>query len=130
MQHVQDDDMEHMYHVLETPHYHSKPQHLNGTGITTPDPECLSLIKPNSSTTTEQVPIYQDVAELCPSIDTSNETMRICHNLETFSPSTQGKQLLVPLYQEIAELSTERADPHEQNTVHVYVQVPSAGTNI
>ena len=130
MQHIQDDNVEHMYHVLETPHYPSKPQHLNGTGKTTPDPECLSLIKPDFSTTAEQVLIYQDVAKLCPSIKTANEAMRIGHDPETLSSSKQGKQLVVPVYQEIAELSTERADSSEQNTRHIYAEVLSAGTNI
>ena len=102
MQQVQGGNVEHMYHVLEAPHYPSRPQDLNGTEIMTPDSE---LIKTNSSATAEQcqVPIYQDVAELCPTLGIAKETRRIDHSPENLSAP---KQLVVPVYQEIAELST------------------------
>lgn len=120
MQHVQGGNVEHMYHVLEAPHYPSRPQYLNETGRMTPDSE---LVKPNSSAIAEQVPIYQDVAELCPSLGTANEKRGTDHNPDNLSAP---KQLVVPVYQEIAELSTERVN--SRNTMHVYAQVPSADT--
>jgi SOS-response transcriptional repressor LexA len=104
-----------MYHVLEAP---SKRQRLNGTRDMIFDSKYL---KPNSSASAEQVPIYQDVAELCPSLQTANETKRTDHNPDTLSPPKQ--LLVVPVYQEIAELSAERAN---QNTMHIYAQVPTA----
>ena len=128
VQHVQADNMEHMYHVLETPHYQSKLQHSNEAGNRVTmftDSEHLSLIKPNSSSSAEQVPVYQDVAEFYPSIEIADEGKRMFDD-EAFSK--QDKQLTCPVYQEVAELSVERAD--EQNLMHVYAQVPSAGTNI
>ena len=114
MQHVQAESAEHMYHVLETPH-HSKPQHLNGM---IPDSGWIAD-KPNSSTTAGQlVPIYQDVAELCPSAERANEAKKMD---PTLSPSKQGKLMVVPVYQEITELSRERADTQEQYTMHGYI---------
>ena len=130
MQQVQNDNAEHMYHVLESPCYHSKPQYPNGTGNMISDSGCLSLIKPNSSPAAKQAAIYQDVAELCTSLEISTEAKRIGHNTEALSPPERAKQLTVPIYQEIADLSRERADLLEQNTIHIYTQVPSAGTNI
>ena len=127
MQHVQADNVEHTYHVLENPHYQTK---LNGPGkrvTMTTDSECRSLTKPDSSSNADQVPIYQDVTELCPSIEIANEGKRI---VDDQVPSKQDKQLTFPVYQEVAELSMARADLHEQNMMHVYAQVPSAGTNI
>ena len=109
MQHVQDDNVEHMYHVLEAPHYPSRPQDLNGTKRMTPD---FESIKTNSSATAEQgqVPIYQDVAELCSTLGIANETRRMDHSPDNLSAP---KQLVVPVYQEIAELSTN----FSQNTI-------------
>ena len=136
MQQICAHNAEHMYHVLETPHYQFEPQCLNGAGskvIMIPDSECPSSLKPVSSPSHKQVPIYQDIAELSTSesIEAVNGVSRIGGTTRHLSPSKMESQpqTLIPVYQVIDELSTEM-DSSVQNDMHVYAQVPSAGTSI
>ena len=81
----------------------------------------------------EQVPIYQDIAELSTSesIEAVNEVSRVGDTTRHLSPSKMESQpqTLISVYQVIDELSTEM-NSSVQNDMHVYAQVPSAGTSI